>query len=159
MSVETVPMTQEGFDRISKELEQLKTKERPKIIQEIAEARSHGDLKENAEYHAAREKQGMIEARIALLEDRVARAEVFKPTGEQCTMVKFGVYVTIQDEDSGDKKRYQIVGELESDLSAGRISLNSPIAKALMGRKLDDSVEIQVPKGLREFLITAISET
>jgi len=156
MATEQIPMTASGFERLSKELDHLRSFERPKVIQEIAEARSHGDLRENAEYHAAREKQSLIEGRIAELEDKLSRANIVKHDSDKDGIVRFGAYVTLSDEESGDEKSYQIVGDLEADLAAGRLSMSSPIAKALMGRKVDDLVEIQVPKGKREFVITEV---
>jgi transcription elongation factor GreA len=155
MATELIPMTAAGFERLSKELDQLRTVERPKVIQEIADARAHGDLRENAEYHAAREKQSMIEGRIAELEDKLSRKNIITHDNDD-GVVRFGAYVTVTDEESGDEKRYQIVGDLEANLEAGRLSLNSPIAKALLGRKVDDLVEIQVPKGKKEFVITEV---
>jgi transcription elongation factor GreA len=156
MATEQVPMTASGFDRLSKELEHLRSFERPKVIQEIADARAHGDLRENAEYHAAREKQSLIEGRIGELEDKLSRANIVKHDNDKDGVVRFGAYVTVSDEESGDEKSYQIVGDLEADLAAGRLSMSSPIAKALMGRKVDDLVEILVPKGKREFVITEV---
>ena len=154
---EQVPLTPEGYARLKQELENLRSKERPNVIAEIAEARSHGDLRENAEYHAAKEKQGMIEGRIAELEDKLGRANVIDPKIGPAGKVRFGARVTICDEDSGEEKTYQIVGDLEANLEQGKISMSSPIAKALMGRNIDDSVEIRVPKGVIEYAITEIS--
>ncbi|MEZ4742053.1 MAG: transcription elongation factor GreA [Bdellovibrionota bacterium] len=156
MSIEMVPFTKDGYASLSAELNSLKTVERPKVIEEIAEARSHGDLKENAEYHAAREKQGFIEARINDLEDKLARAQVVDYEGQAVDTVKFGAFVTLEDEESSEKKTYRIVGDLEADIEAGKISVSSPIAKALMGKELDDVVEIKVPKGIKEFVILDI---
>jgi transcription elongation factor GreA len=150
--MDTVPFTEEGYARLSKELDALKRVERPKIISEIAEARAHGDLSENAEYHAAREKQGFVEARIADLEDKISRGKVIKYT-DTSEAVRFGAWVTVMDEDSGEEKTYRVVGELEADLEKGLISLSSPIARALLGKKPDDVVAIKVPKGTVEYQI------
>lgn len=156
MAAEQVPMTQEGYDRLNAELNNLRSNERPAVIEAIAEARAHGDLKENAEYHAAREKQGIIEARIKDLEDKLTRANVVDLKSITSDQVRFGARVTIVDEESGDEKTYQIVGDIEADLASGRISMSSPIAKALLGKKLDDLVSIRVPAGVRECVITEV---
>lgn len=154
---EQIPLTQEGHSKLSKELDNLRTVERPSVIEAIAEARSHGDLKENAEYHAAREKQGLIEARIAELEDKLSRANVIDMSNMDSDQVKFGARVTICDEESGEEKTYQIVGDIEADLNAGKISMSSPIARALLGKKIDDLVVLKVPAGQRECVITEVS--
>ncbi len=154
--LDKIPFTKDGHDELSKELHRLKTVERPKIIDEIAEARSHGDLKENAEYHAAREKQGFVEARINDLEDKLSRAQIIHYDREHTNSVRFGAFVTLEDEETGEQKKYRIVGDLEADIEAAKISLSSPIAKALMGKNLDDRVEIRVPKGIKEFVILNI---
>lgn len=148
-----VPFTPQGYEELKAELERLKHVERPKVIEDIAEARAHGDLKENAEYHAAREKQGFIEARITVLEDQISRAKVIDLRDENPKQVMFGAFVTVEDEDTGDQKTYRIVGDLEADIEKNRISLGSPIAKALMGKRVDDLVEVKVPKGLKEYSI------
>jgi transcription elongation factor GreA len=154
--MEAIPLTKEGMELLSNELDALKKIERPKVIQEIADARAHGDLRENAEYHAAREKQGMIEARIAELEDKLARATVVDFSGQNADQVRFGAFVTIADVDSDEKRTYRIVGDLESDIGARKVSLSSPVAQALLGRRRDDIVEIQAPKGAREFVVVEI---
>jgi transcription elongation factor GreA len=154
--MEAIPLTKEGMNFLSDELETLKKIERPKVIQEIADARAHGDLRENAEYHAAREKQGMIEARISELEDKLARATVVDFTGQNADQVRFGAYVTISDVESDEKRTYRIVGDLEADIAARKVSLSSPVAQALLGRKIEDIVEIQAPKGVREFVVLEI---
>jgi transcription elongation factor GreA len=158
MATETVPFTREGYQRLKEELEHLKSFERPKIIREIAEARSHGDLSENAEYAAAKEKQGFIEGRIADLDDKLTRAQVIEygkdSAGE--TQVRFGAWVTVSDEESGDGKTYRIVGELEADLQHGLISLTSPLARALMGKRVGDLVEVKAPKGIVEYSIAEV---
>lgn len=151
-NLEMVPFTKDGLHVLQKELENLKKVERPKIISEIAEARGHGDLKENAEYHAAREKQGFVEARISELEDKISRAHVIEVPASSDS-IGFGAWVTLQDEETGDEKTYRIVGDLEADIEKDKISLGSPIAKALLGKKIDDLVEIRVPKGTREFVV------
>ena len=152
---DTVPLTREGYNRLKIELEQLKATERPKIIQEIADARAHGDLSENAEYHAAKEKQGFVEARIADLDDKLSRAQVIEYDAK-LDQVRFGVYVTLAAESSGETKEYRIVGDLEADLERGMISLSSPIARALMGKRVGDLVEVRAPKGLVEYSITEV---
>jgi transcription elongation factor GreA len=152
-----VPFTSEGYGRLKTELEHLKSYERPKIIREIAEARSHGDLSENAEYHAAKEKQSFIEGRIADLDDKISRAQIIEYSdADTNTQVRFGAFVTVSEEESGEAKTYRIVGDLEADLKAGLISLNSPIARALMGKREGDLVEVQAPKGAREYEITEV---
>lgn len=156
MATETVPFTREGFQRLKIELDQLKSVERPKIIREIAEARSHGDLSENAEYHAAKEKQGFIEARIADLDDKLSRAQVIELESGKEDRVKFGAWVTVTDEESGDEKTYRIVGDLETDLEKGLISHASPIGRALMGKQAGDVIEVHVPKGTVEYAVNEI---
>lgn len=155
--METIPLTSDGFAALQAELEDLKKVQRPTVIEQIAEAREHGDLKENAEYHAAREKQGFIEGRINELEDKLSRAEVIDFSNEAPSLVKFGAFVTVSDEETGDEKTYRIVGDLEADIASNKLSLSTPIAKALMGKKVDDLVEVKVPKGVLEYVITEIS--
>ena len=150
------PITAEGLSRLKEELKVLKSEERPAVIRAIAEARAHGDLSENAEYHAAREKQSFIEGRIAELESVVPSSEVIdvsKMTGEQ---VRFGAYVTIVDEESEDEKTYRIVGQYEADMKKGSISISSPLARALLGKSVGDSVEVPAPGGARSVEITAV---
>lgn len=149
---ETVPFTREGYSRLKVELDQLKSVERPKVIQEIAEARAHGDLSENAEYAAAREKQGFIEARIADLDDKLSRAQVIEYDDHGNNQVRFGAWVTLADED-GRQKHYRIVGDLEADLERGLISMSSPIARAVMGKRVGDLVEVRAPKGTSEYTV------
>jgi len=156
MATETVPFTKEGYQRLKVELDQLKSIERPKIIREIADARSHGDLSENAEYHAAKEKQGFIEARISDLDDKLSRAQVIEFEPESGDQVKFGAWVTVADEESGESKTYRIVGDLEANLERGMISLSSPIARALLGKREGDMVEVRAPKGVVEYTITEV---
>lgn len=154
-----IPLTQEGYAALQQELEHLKQVERPKVISEIADARAHGDLKENAEYHAAREKQGFVEARIADLEDKLVRVKVITNDNAKADVIRFGAYVTVSDEMSGDSKTYRIVGDLEADISRNKISLSSPIGRALIGKKVDDLVTVAAPKGKIEYLVTHISYT
>jgi transcription elongation factor GreA len=151
MSTERVPMTTEGFAHLEAELQRLKSVERPRIIAAISEARAHGDLSENAEYHAAKEQQGLNEARVGELEDKLSRAEVIDPSKLSGTAVKFGATVSLEDEDTGAKVKYKIVGEMESNVSEGKISIGSPIARALIGKSKGDSVEVTAPKGARSY--------
>ena len=140
-------MTTEGFDAIKAEIQHLKTVERPRIIQAIAEARAHGDLSENAEYHAAKDQQGLTEARVADLEDKLSRADVIDVTKLSGKHVKFGATVTIVDEDTDEKVKYRIVGEFEANVKDAKISITSPIARALIGKTVGDSVEVSTPGG------------
>jgi transcription elongation factor GreA len=155
-AMEKVPMTVEGFQRLEAELHRLKAEERPRIIQQISDAREHGDLSENAEYHAAKEAQGLNEAKVAELEDALGRAEVIDPTKLSGTTIKFGATVTLTDEDSGDKVKYKIVGEHEADVKNGKISVNSPIARALIGKSKGESTEVTTPRGARSYEILKI---
>lgn len=157
MSTERVPMTQEGFVQLEAELQRLKSVERPRIIQAIAEARAHGDLSENAEYHSAKEAQGLNEASIADLEDKLSRADVIDITSMAGNTVKFGATVKLVDEDTDEKTSYKIVGDLEANLREGKISISSPIARALIGRSVGDSVEVTTPKGPRSFEILDVN--
>ena len=154
--MEKVPMTVEGFQMIEAELHRLKAVERPRIIQQISDAREHGDLSENAEYHAAKEAQGLNEARVAELEDKVGRAEVIDTTKLSGSTVKFGATVTLSDEDSGDKVKYKIVGEHEANVREGKISVNSPIARALISKSKGDSAEVTTPRGARSYEILKV---
>lgn len=148
------PMTPEGHAALEAELKQLKMVERPRITTAIAEAREHGDLKENAEYHAAREQQGFCEARIRDIEAKLGGAQVIDPTKlNQDGRVVFGVTVVLEDLDSGEERRYKIVGNDEADFKAGKISVNSPIARGLIGKSEGDEAKIQTPSGLLEFEI------
>ena len=151
-----VPMTKSGLIRLKNELKRLKTVERPKIVKEIAEARAHGDLSENAEYHAAKEKQSHVEGRLLQVEHWIASAEVIDVTKHAGDRVIFGATVTLEDADSGDEVRYRIVGELEADLKQGKISVTSPIARALIGRAEGDTVTVQTPGRVREYEIQLI---
>lgn len=153
----STPLTREGADRLRSELEQLKKVDRPKVIEAIAEARAHGDLKENAEYHAAREQQGFIEARIADLENALARARVIDVTQLKASeKVVFGVSVVLFDEESGQESSWQIVGELEADVKERRLSITSPLARALIGREQGEQVEVEAPGGTRVYEIVEV---
>jgi transcription elongation factor GreA len=156
MSMERVPMTVEGFNTLEAELHRLKAEERPRIIQAISEARSHGDLSENAEYHAAKEAQGMNEARVAELEDKIGRAEVVDTSKLSGTSIKFGATVTLVDEDTDEKVKYKIVGDLEANVRDGKISISSPIARALIGKSKGDSAEVTTPKGSRSYEVLKV---
>ncbi|MEW6777832.1 MAG: transcription elongation factor GreA [Bdellovibrionota bacterium] len=150
------PMTVRGYEALQVELKRLKSVERPNIIKAIAEARAHGDLSENAEYHAAKEKQGFIEGRINELEDKLSRAQVIDPTTLSGKKVVFGATVQLLDTENDAKVSYQIVGADEADASNGKISVTAPIARALMGRSVDDLVTVRTPKGEREYEIIRV---
>jgi len=156
MAMERVPMTIEGFQTLEAELQRLKSEERPRIIQAIAEARAHGDLSENAEYHAAKEAQGLNEAKVAELEDKLSRADVIDVSTLSGDTVKFGATVKLVDEDTDEKVTYKIVGDFEANLRDGKISISSPIARALIGKVKGDSVEVTTPKGARSFEILKV---
>jgi len=149
-------MTAQGYASLETELKRRTSEERPRIIQAIAEARAHGDLSENAEYHAAKEAQSHNEGRIAELEDTLSRAEVIDIGKLSGKTVKFGAFVTLVDEDTDQEKKYQIVGDVEADVKAGRISISSPIARALIGKTVGDSVEVTAPGGARAYEITEV---
>jgi transcription elongation factor GreA len=149
-------MTGEGYHALDEELKRLKTVDRPEVIGQIAEARSHGDLSENAEYHAAKERQGWIEGRIAEIEDRMARAQVIDVSRLSGTQVKFGATVTVVDEDTEEEGRYQIVGEHEADVRKGRISLSSPLSRSMIGKEVGDVVEVNTPGGVKAYEITKV---
>jgi len=154
--MEKVPMTLEGFTRLEKELKHLKSVERPAIIAAIAEARAHGDLSENAEYHAARERQSFAEGRIAELEDKLSRADIIDVSKLSGKTVKFGASVVLADEDSGAEVKYQIVGADEANLEQGRISTISPLGRALIGKSQGDSVEVTTPRGSKSYEILKV---
>ena len=156
MADSRMPITKPGLVRLKEELKRLKAVERPKIVKEIAEARSHGDLSENAEYHAAKEKQSHLEGRILQVEDWIARAEVIDIGKLKGDRVVFGATVTLSDSESGDEVRYQVVGELEADLKQGKISVASPIARAMIGKQEGDVVKVRTPGGEREYEINAV---
>ena len=151
-----VPMTPRGFDLLKEELSELKSVDRPANVRDIELALEHGDLKENAEYHAAKEKQSFIAGRIAQLEDRIARAQIIDPAGLETDRVRFGTTVVLSDVESGEEISYQIVGEHESDAAKGLISVTSPVARALINREVDDEVTVKVPKGTRVFEVLEI---
>ena len=149
-------MTPRGYKLLQDELKRLTSVERPKIVKEIEAARAHGDISENAEFHAAKEHQGQIEARIRLVNDRLGRAQVIDPTGQNGDRVRFGAVIEIEDLESGERLTWQIVGEDEADAKEGRISVTSPIGRALLGKEPDSTVQIQVPRGQREVLVLEI---
>ena len=150
------PMTAPGLQRLTDELRQLKAEERPSIIRQIAEARSHGDLSENAEYHAARERQSFIEGRIAELEEIASSAEVIDPSSLSGEHVKFGAHVWLVDEETEKESAYQIVGVHEADIKDGKLSISSPLAKALIGKKVGDTVSVPAPGGDRSYEILGV---
>lgn len=149
MSAEKIPMTRNGYTSLEEELKNLKSVKRPAIIEAISIARAHGDLKENAEYHAAKEQQSFIEGRIVELEAVISKAQIINPAEFSGNIIKFGATVQIVDEDTDVEETYTIVGEYEADADNGRISLTAPIARALIGKSVGDSVEIRSPKGKR----------
>lgn len=149
-------MTAGGHARLVDELRHLKTIERPAVIKAIAEAREHGDLSENAEYHAARERQSFIEGRVVELEDQIARAEIIDVSKLSGSSVKFGATVTVADEDTGDEQQFQIVGAAESDVNEGRLSITAPLARALIGKTVGDSVEVATPRGAKGYEILSV---
>jgi len=153
---ERIPMTPSGYVKLEAELKQLKTVERRKISNEIEVARAHGDISENAEFHAAKEKQSHVEGRIRIVEDKLARAQVIESGGNQPETVRFGVTVVLSDDDTGEEVQYTITGEDESDVSVGLISVTSPVARALLGKRVGDEVTVRVPKGNRSFEILEI---
>ena len=149
-------MTAGGYTSLDEELKRLKTIERPSVIAAISEARAHGDLSENAEYHAAKERQGWIEGRIAEIEDKIARAQIIDVSKLSGSQVKFGATVTVVDEDTEDEGRYQIVGEHEADVKAGKISVSSPIARAMISKAVGDTVEVNTPGGVKAYEILKV---
>jgi transcription elongation factor GreA len=155
--MEKIPMTAQGYGALDAELKRLKTTERPTVIGAISEARSHGDLSENAEYHAAKERQSYIEGRIAELEDKLARAQVIDVSKLSGSNVKFGATVTVLDEDTEHKAVYKIVGEDEADVKSGKISITSPIARAMIGKEEGDVVEVAAPGGGKSYEIVAVA--
>ena len=150
-------MTADGYARLEEELRHLKATERPAVIRAIAEARDHGDLSENAEYHAARERQSFIEGRLAELEDKISRAEVIDVSKLSGRHVKFGATVTLVDEDTDEKAAYQIVGQDESDIKTKRLSITSPLARALIGKQVGDNIEVTTPGGSKAYEILDIA--
>ena len=156
LAMEKIPMTLEGLHRLEEERKRLMNEERPRIIRAIAEAREHGDLSENAEYHAARERQSFVEGRLAELDDLVSRAEVIDTTKLSGDVVRFGATVLLADEDTDEEATYQIVGSHESDIDSGRLSVTSPLARALIGKSLGDSVEVTTPRGSKFYEIVKV---
>jgi len=153
-----IPLTASGAERLQKELHRLKTVERPEVINAIAEARAQGDLSENAEYDAARERQGFVEGRIQELEGTLSNAQIIDPTAlDVGGKAVFGATVEIEDLESGERVRYQIVGDVEADIRANRISVSSPVARALIGKASGDVVEVQAPAGIREYEVLDVS--
>ena len=149
-------MTVAGFQRLQDDLKHLKGSERPAVIRAIAEAREHGDLSENAEYHAARERQSFIEGQIGEIEDRISRAAVIDPAKLTGSTVKFGATVTLVDEDTDEKATYQLVGEFEADINRGLLSITSPLARALIGKQVGDNIEVTTPGGSKAYEILKI---
>ena len=154
--MQKVPMTTQGYEALNIELKRRTQEDRPRIVDAISEARAHGDLSENAEYHAAKEQQSLNEGRISELEDVIGRAEVIDVAKMSGDTIKFGATVQLVDEDTEEKKRYQIVGDQEADVSAGKISISSPIARALIGKEEGDSVEVAAPGGARSYEVVEI---
>lgn len=154
--MEKIPMTRAGFDKLDSELKHLKSVERPAIIRAISEAREHGDLSENAEYHSAKEKQSFIEGRVKELEGAISLADVIDPT-KMSGSIKFGATIHLVDEDTDEKKTYQIVGEYEADIENGKLNIKSPLARAMIGKDEGDSVEVRTPGGDRSYEILKIS--
>ncbi len=154
--MEKMPITGEGLTRLQEELRRLKTTERPAVIRALEEARTHGDLAENAEYHAARERQAFIEGRVAELEDKIRRAEVIDVSKLSGNAVKFGATIGLVDVDTDEEVSYQIVGAEESDITAGRLSVTSPLARALIGKEVGDTVEVSTPRGSKVYEILEV---
>ena len=155
-NMDKLPMTVDGYSSLESELRRLKTEERPAIIRAIAAARELGDLSENAEYHAARERQAFVEGRVGEREGMIRRAEVIDVSKLKGKVIKFGAIVRVADEDTDEKKTYQIVGEHESDITSGRLSVSSPVARALIGKTVGDSVEVMTPSGTRSYEIITV---
>jgi transcription elongation factor GreA len=152
-----LPMTSNGYSWLVDEIKRLKTIERPAIIRAIAEARTHGDLSENAEYHAARERQSFIEGRLMELEDKVARAEVIDTSKLSGSLIKFGATVTLADEETDEEQTFVIVGEDEADVKGGKLSVASPLARALIGKGKGDSVEVSTPRGAKSYEVVTVA--
>ncbi len=151
-----IPMTTEGYSKLQEELKKLTSEDRPNIIAAISEARGHGDLSENAEYQYAKEQQSLIEGRISDLESSISRAEVINIKDISGNDIKFGATIEIKDDDTGKKQKYQIVGEYESDIENNKLSINSPLARGLIGKLKDDNVEINSPKGIKSYTIISV---
>jgi len=152
-----IPMTAIGYNRLQEELKRLKTVDRPAVIRAIAEARDHGDLAENAEYHAARDRQSFIEGRLAEIEDKIARAEIIDVSKLSGSVIKFGAKVTLADEETDEEQTFQIVGEDEADISQGRLSVTSPLARALIGKQTGESVEVATPRGAKSYEVVTVA--
>lgn len=155
--MERIPMTPEGLVRLEEELKRLRIQERPAVIRAIAEAREHGDLAENAEYHAARERQSFVEGRLAELEDIISRAKVIDPSNQSGDVVRFGATVLLTDEDTEEECSYRLVGTYEADAGAGKLSVTSPLGRALIGKKLGDVVEVVTPRGHKAYEVVRIA--
>lgn len=155
--VDKVPVTAAGYAALNDELKDLKSNQRPDVIRAIAEAREHGDLSENAEYHSAREKQSFIEGRIKELEGLISRADVIDPSKLTGSAIKFGATITVADEDTDEEKTYQIVGETEADIALGKLNIRSPLARALIGKEAGDSVEVMTPGGGKSYEVVSVS--
>lgn len=156
MDMDKVPMTLDGYNRLEAEAKRLKTEERPEVIRAIASAREHGDLSENAEYHAAKERQAFIEGRLGEIEEKIRNAEVIDVSKLSGKTVKFGATVSLADEDTDEESTYQLVGEHEADIKDGRLSITSPLARALIGKGVGDSVEVPTPNGHKAYEIIAV---
>ncbi|MCR6658430.1 MAG: transcription elongation factor GreA [Asticcacaulis sp.] len=154
--MEKVPMTVAGYQVLDDELKRLKSVERPSVIAAISEARAHGDLSENAEYHAAKERRGWIEGQIAEIEDKISRAQVIDVSKLSGNKIKFGATVTVIDEDTEEEGRYQVVGDHEADVKSGKISLSSPLSRAMIGKEVGDVVEVQTPGGVKAYEILKV---
>lgn len=154
--MEKAPMTLQGFSDLETELKRLKTRERPDVIKAIAAAREHGDLSENAEYHAARERQAFIEGRVGIIEDLLSRAEVIDVAAIKGKVIKFGATIKVADEDTDEKTTYQLVGEHEADIKSGKLSISSPMARAMIGRTISDSIEVTTPGGTKSYEIITV---
>jgi len=154
--MDKVPMTLEGFQRLESELKRLKTKERPDVIKAIATAREHGDLSENAEYHAAKERQAFIEGRLNEIEEKIANSEVIDPSQFSGKTVKFGATVTVADEDTDEEITYQIVGEHEANIELGFLSFSAPLARSMIGKTVGDMIEVNTPKGAKGYEILEV---
>ncbi len=155
--MEKIPMTKGGYDTLERELKDLKSVQRPEVIQAIAEAREHGDLSENAEYHAARERQSFIEGRIQELEAVISAADIIDVANLHGEIVKFGATVHVIDEDTEEEMKFQIVGKYESNADEGRIAITAPMARGLIGKKIGDSVEVKTPKGIKTYEILDVT--
>src|SRR5512147_2329165 len=155
--MQKIPMTQEGLTQLEDEFKRLRTEERPAVIRALAEAREHGDLAENAEYHAARERQSFIEGRLAELEDIISRAQVIDTSKLSGDVIRFGATVMLADEETEEETSYRIVGSHEADASAGRLSITSPLGRALIGKSLGDIVEVSTPRGFKSYEIVKIA--